>query len=184
MFFVLENENVRPPRIEMREVFAALGMELYFEKYRAEILELEKIYKTIGDGRFIQVFFDRKNFARCSYAAKPFGHFQEIKIASDEKEHATSDMTEIIDVLRKNPEKVKATDDFLCCAVASKDIMLDPCSGIEIYSYHNGDEEAYQRFIKRLNGLLRKIRQEYQLDHGLSWQEMKYDYTEFLVGIA
>ena len=156
----MQNFNISPEKgtKSTEEILTKLlPLVKYYQKYRTEFETLQQEYRQLnnGFGVMLQLAFDDKALKDHVYLAKSSGSRNTISIDGVE----TNDPKVISKALREG--KLKDSDYLEFCYIATNQ---RPGNGIEVYPFHNADDEKVKKYYQYRDELFAKIKKEYQRD--------------------
>ncbi len=179
--YFFNNKSIKPPMVSelLREIFDCFGLDT---KYIPELLELNESIKTV-EGTLIQIFVPINYVDRIAFAAQRLGTpYRNNWLMPDLFDHAQQRypfLTPILDVYCQKPHLFGLTLDRLQGRLLfSKDVLLNPLSGVKIFRYTTIEPKALKKYESKLKKLTDRIFKEWLSESSklfcpLTYEEIK-----------
>lgn len=156
--YFTNNVNVNPANIEdiLKSIFSEFNLN---ESYIPKILELFKKI-SIESGLLQQVLIPREKIDECVYLAEPMGTPYRNSILAklfDTVKKRHTRISSIIDHFIETPEKISNIDALQARVLFSKDIMLNPDSGVKVFRYTTNDLVNIKSYEKELLAIMQEL---------------------------
>lgn len=155
--FFINNSNIHPIHLYLKDVFDLLDYGSYYQKYKDELEELEDEHDSLCSyGQVLLIGIPKVILPECVYFAKPCGYKDSMWVPGH---GSTDDINIIIDTLRTNPESITDSNRIEFCLILTDD-MLTPDTGIKVYAYNVADPTLIAEFDKKSTELFERIKKE------------------------
>lgn len=166
--YFMADKNIFEPGISVKDIFERLEISSIYEKYAQELKQLQELYLELNPyGRLLQIGIPNKILDEVVYLSKPGGAKRSLR--NSRKQY--SDVSELLEDIKKSPGRFISNyelDAIEYVLVLTKDIALNPHSGIKIIPYEampytNKETEKYlkyRNYLERFNRLMDEIAKE------------------------
>jgi hypothetical protein len=154
--YIKDNHNVGSISLSIKDAFALNNYSKIYDRYAPELEELAQAHAALSNyGNAVLIAVPKDLLPHVVYSAKSGGYKRPLKI--DGK--PTENITKIMDTLRTNPSHMEDSDNIEFCLIMTRDIAMNPKSGIKYFMFNAADPEKMKAFKQKEEALFAKIKQ-------------------------
>lgn len=156
--YFISDFNLSPydPQNFIKEIFNHFGFDL---KYIDKLLQLIKNVRT-SEGRLFQVFIPKRKIDQFVYlsstGATPWPNPIVIK-EFDYNLNRHRSIAPILELYQTNPRAIQDMDQLQARVICSKDLMLNPRSGIKVFEYTTIPHNTFENYHTNLTQITENI---------------------------
>ena len=145
--YFISDFNLTPfgPDSFLKEIFNHFGFDL---KYIDELLKLVKNIRT-PEGRLFQVFIPKKKIDQFVYLSSTGATPWANPIVAKEFDYTLwrhRSIAPILDLYQTNPGSIKDIDALQARVICSKNLMLNPRSGVKVFEYTTIPHDKFENY--------------------------------------
>lgn len=154
------NRNINPPALRetFRRVFSFLKID---PKYLDEIEKMLQDLRLMQENAVVlQIFVPKEKVDKCVYLSLAFGKPYPNEIVAscyDYKKGHHTRIAPILDYYKEHPEKIADLDKLQARITLSRDIMLNPESGVKIRRYGTVDQYKNNTYKARMREIAGEV---------------------------
>ena len=160
--YLLDDDCERPVELDLEQMFHKLDMKPYFDRYHSEFLELQKLHHEASNfGAGLVLSFTPEMLKHSVYVCNGNGRKRKVHI---EGLGDTDDIQQIIDTLRKSPEKIDNLDNLEFVFVLTKDCALNhevmEKGAYKTIPFNLADKQKLALYEQKRDALIVKIKSD------------------------